>query len=125
MPRCCAILLLRIQCAGMGSSPRTSTGLLLGGRHWARGMREYLESNDLQRITAEFFADEKPVAAICHGVLLAAAAKRADGRSRAAWPKKPRRCLGRWNAQPAPLLISGVSGIATIIAPIRKPRGNP
>ena len=55
--------------------------LLLGGGHWARGMREYLESIILQRITAEFFADEKPVAAICHGVLLAARSKRADGRS--------------------------------------------
>ncbi len=55
--------------------------LLLGGGHRARGMREYLESTVLQRITAEFFADEKPVAAICHGVLLAARSKRADGRS--------------------------------------------
>jgi putative intracellular protease/amidase len=56
-------------------------GLLLGGGHRARGMREYLESNVLQRVTAEFFADQKPVAAICHGVVLAARSKRADGRS--------------------------------------------
>lgn len=55
--------------------------LLLGGGHRARGMREYLESPLLQRITAEFFAADKPVAAICHGVLLAARSKRADGRS--------------------------------------------
>ena len=55
--------------------------LLLGGGHRARGMREYLESSILQRITAEFFADGKPVAAICHGVVLAARSKRADGRS--------------------------------------------
>jgi putative intracellular protease/amidase len=55
--------------------------LLLGGGHRARGMREYLESTVLQGITAEFFADEKPVAAICHGVVLAARSKRADGRS--------------------------------------------
>ena len=55
--------------------------LLLGGGHRARGMREYLESNVLQRITAAFFAAEKPVAAICHGVVLAARSKRADGRS--------------------------------------------
>jgi putative intracellular protease/amidase len=55
--------------------------MLLGGGHRARGMREYLESNVLQRITAEFFAAEKPVAAICHGVVLAARSKRADGRS--------------------------------------------
>ncbi len=60
---------------------RDFDALLLGGGHRARGMREYLESTVLQRITAEFFADEKPVAAICHGVLLAARSKRADGRS--------------------------------------------
>jgi putative intracellular protease/amidase len=56
-------------------------GLLLGGGHWARGMREYLESRVLQRLTAEFFAAEKPVAAICHGALLAARSMRADGLS--------------------------------------------
>ncbi len=47
-------------------------GLLLPGGHRARGMRAYLESNVLQRLVVEFFAREKPVAAVCHGVLLAA-----------------------------------------------------
>eukprot|EP01037_Dinobryon_pediforme_P019313 gene19313-19714_t len=56
-------------------------GLLLGGGHRARGMREYLESPVLQALVAAFFAADKPVAAICHGVLLAARSKRADGRS--------------------------------------------
>src|SRR5438045_8840077 len=46
--------------------------LLLPGGHRARGMREYLESEILQRHVASFFDKEKPVAAICHGVLLAA-----------------------------------------------------
>jgi len=46
--------------------------LLLPGGHRARGMREYLESEILQRHVASFFGEEKPVAAICHGVLLAA-----------------------------------------------------
>ena len=46
--------------------------LLLPGGHRARGMREYLESEILQRHVAGFFDEEKPVAAICHGVLLAA-----------------------------------------------------
>jgi putative intracellular protease/amidase len=46
--------------------------LLLPGGHRARGMREYLESEILQRHVARFFDAEKPVAAICHGVLLAA-----------------------------------------------------
>src|SRR5260370_16941222 len=46
--------------------------LLLPGGHRARGMRDYLESEILQGHVAGFFDDEKPVAAICHGVLLAA-----------------------------------------------------
>ncbi len=47
-------------------------GLLLPGGHRARGMRDYLESKILQDLVVRFFEDEKPVAAICHGVLLAA-----------------------------------------------------
>lgn len=45
--------------------------LLLPGGH-APGMREYLESERLQRVVARFFDAGKPVAAICHGVVLAA-----------------------------------------------------
>jgi len=47
-------------------------GLLLPGGHRARGMRDYLESEILQDIVVRFFDAQKPVAAICHGVLLAA-----------------------------------------------------
>lgn len=47
-------------------------GLLLPGGHRARGMRDYLESEILQSLVVRFFEEEKPVAAICHGVLLAA-----------------------------------------------------
>jgi putative intracellular protease/amidase len=46
--------------------------LLLPGGHRARGMRQYLESEVLQSIVVRFFEAEKPVAAICHGVVLAA-----------------------------------------------------
>jgi putative intracellular protease/amidase len=46
--------------------------LLLPGGHRARGMRDFLESEILQGHVARFFDAEKPVAAICHGVLLAA-----------------------------------------------------
>jgi putative intracellular protease/amidase len=46
--------------------------LLLPGGHRSRGMREYLESEALQLMVADFFEAQKPVAAICHGVLLAA-----------------------------------------------------
>lgn len=47
-------------------------GLLLPGGHRARGMRDYLESKILQSLVVRCFEEEKPVAAICHGVLLAA-----------------------------------------------------
>jgi putative intracellular protease/amidase len=52
--------------------PTAFDALLLPGGHRARGMRDYLESDILQRLVADFFDEEKPVAAICHGVLLAA-----------------------------------------------------
>jgi putative intracellular protease/amidase len=45
--------------------------LLLPGGH-AQGMREYLESATLQGAVAAFFDAGKPVAAVCHGVVLAA-----------------------------------------------------
>jgi putative intracellular protease/amidase len=47
-------------------------GLVLPGGHWARGMRQYLEDQQLQRFVGDFFDADKPVAAICHGVVLAA-----------------------------------------------------
>jgi len=56
-------------------------GLLLPGGHRARGMREYLESEILQKLVAAFFTAGAPVAAICHGVLLAARSRAADGKS--------------------------------------------
>ncbi|MCU1684683.1 MAG: hypothetical protein JWQ81_5422 [Amycolatopsis sp.] len=46
--------------------------LLLPGGHRARGMREYLESAVLQTLVVDAFHRDLPVAAICHGVLLAA-----------------------------------------------------
>ena len=55
-------------------------GLVLPGGH-AKGMRPYLESDFLQSIVAEFFAQGRPIGAICHGVLLAARSCRADRRS--------------------------------------------
>jgi putative intracellular protease/amidase len=47
-------------------------GLLLPGGHRARGMRSYLESATLQVVVVEGFRHKLPIAAICHGVLLAA-----------------------------------------------------
>jgi HAD superfamily hydrolase (TIGR01509 family) len=61
--------------------PEAYDGLVLPGGHRARGMRPYLESETLQAAIAAFFAGNKPVAAICHGVLLVARSRRADGKS--------------------------------------------
>jgi protease I len=54
--------------------------LLLPGGH-AKGMREYLESSTLQNVAAEFMNQKKLVAAVCHGVVLLARSKGADGKS--------------------------------------------
>lgn len=45
--------------------------LLLPGGH-DKGVKEYLESTVLQQLVVDFFRADKPVAAICHGVVLAA-----------------------------------------------------
>ncbi len=54
--------------------------LVLPGGH-APGMKVYLESEVLQQLVQEFFVADKPVAAICHGVLLAARSHLASGTS--------------------------------------------
>lgn len=56
------------------------SGLVLPGGH-APGMRVYLESPELQSLAAAFMAQSKPVAAICHGVLLLARSRDRQGRS--------------------------------------------
>jgi putative intracellular protease/amidase len=48
--------------------------LVLPGGHRARGMRPYLESPEVQQMAINAFRAEKPVGAICHGVLVAARA---------------------------------------------------
>jgi protease I len=55
-------------------------GLLLPGGH-APGMKPYLESPLLQALVAAAFKQDLRVGAICHGVVLAARARRADSRS--------------------------------------------
>jgi putative intracellular protease/amidase len=49
-------------------------GLLLPGGH-APGMRQYLGSAQLQRVVADFWTLDRPVGAICHGVLVLARAQ--------------------------------------------------
>lgn len=61
--------------------PADFDALLLPGGH-AAGMRQYLSSLELQGIAARFAALGRPMAAICHGVLVLARASDPDtGRS--------------------------------------------
>ncbi len=60
--------------------PDAYDGLLLPGGH-AQGMRPFLESSEVQRVTRAFFDQRKPTAAICHGVIVAARTQGEDGRS--------------------------------------------
>jgi protease I len=60
--------------------PADFDALLLAGGH-AKGMRPYLESAQLQAAVAGFFATARTVGAICHGVVLAARSRGADGKS--------------------------------------------
>jgi len=60
--------------------------LLLPGGH-APGMRQYLGSAELAEKVRAFFALDRPVAAICHGVLVAARADVLRGRRTTCLPK--------------------------------------
>ncbi len=61
--------------------PAGFAGLLLAGGH-AAGMRQYLGSAQLHALIARFWTLDRPVAAICHGVLaLARATDETTGRS--------------------------------------------
>jgi putative intracellular protease/amidase len=60
--------------------------LFLAGGH-APGMKQYLGSEAVQRLTRAFFDASKPVAAICHGVLVAARAGVLQGRRTTCLPK--------------------------------------
>ena len=79
---------LAMQASPSFRAPRPYNGLraeefdavVLPGGH-APGMRQYLESHVLQGIVSAMFAHDKPVGAICHGVVLAVRSLGADGLS--------------------------------------------
>lgn len=69
------------------------TALVLPGGH-APGMREYLESATLQAVVRDFFAQGRPVGAICHGPLVLARTLDAQGNSVARG--RTLTCLPKW-----------------------------
>ncbi|MGI5506934.1 type 1 glutamine amidotransferase domain-containing protein [Lentzea sp. CA-135723] len=66
--------------------PEEFDGLVLPGGH-APGMRQYLGSAELQQVVKGFWALERPVGAICHGVLVLARAGVLGGRRTTCLPK--------------------------------------
>ncbi|TJZ58732.1 thiamine biosynthesis protein ThiJ [Streptomyces piniterrae] len=58
--------------------PEAYDGLILPGGH-APGMRQYLGSEALRRQIGRFWALDRPVGAICHGVLVLARTREAAG----------------------------------------------
>jgi putative intracellular protease/amidase len=100
-------------------------GLLLPGGHRARAMREYLESEILQKLVSEFFAAGLPVAAICHGVLLAARSRTADGRHSVLFGRRTTALT--WALERKGWTAGRIfaSGIRTTTAPTMTGRENP
>src|SRR3954451_24594732 len=66
--------------------PAEFDGLVLPGGH-AKGMRQYLSSDLLQRKVSEFWELRRPVGAICHGVLVLARAGVMGGSRTTCLPK--------------------------------------
>lgn len=60
--------------------PSAYDALFLPGGH-APGMRQYLGSSELQAKVLSFWRTGRPVAAICHGVLVLARTREEDGKS--------------------------------------------
>lgn len=61
----------------------------------AKGMREFLESNDVQRVARDAFTQQKIVGAICHGVVVLARAGVLKGKKTTSLTKKQE--LLAWN----------------------------
>jgi len=70
------------------------TAILLPGGH-AKGIIPYLESTTLQAAIARFFAADKPVAAICHGVVAVSRAKNPETGKSVLWGRKTTALLRR------------------------------
>lgn len=77
--------------------------LLLPGGH-APGMRQYLGSTELQEKVCHFWKSGKPVAAICHGVLLLA---------RAHDPETNKSCLASYRTTCLPKYMERTAYLAT------------
>lgn len=67
--------------------PDAFDGVLLTGGH-APGMKPYLESEHVQTLVANYMVADKPVAAICHGVLIPARARAPNTGRSVLWGRK-------------------------------------
>ena len=100
--------------------------LLLPGGHRARGMRSYIDSDILHRLVVDAFARGMIVAAICHGVLLAARSiDPSTGRSVLYGRKTTALTWAMERLRLAPDAGSPGSGIRTITGPIPRNPASP
>ena len=102
-------------------------GLLLPGGHRARGMRPYLESAALQALIVRAFELDKPVAAVCHGVLLVAQLDLVpkDGTLGVARKRRTTSSRGRRSTSRTGSRVSLASGTVATTAPTRRRLGQP
>jgi putative intracellular protease/amidase len=88
-------------------NPADYDGMLLPGGH-APGMKQYLGGRALHEKVAAFWSQDRPVGAICHGVLVLARATDAAGESLLASERTT--CLPRFMERTAYLLTSWKHG---------------
>lgn len=88
--------------------PEDYDGLLLPGGH-AQGMRQYLDAPSLFDFVARFWALERPVAAVCHGVLVLARTRALGSEHSVLWERRTT-CLPKYMERSAYLLTAPVLG---------------
>jgi putative intracellular protease/amidase len=88
--------------------PESFDGLFLVGGH-AQGMKQYLESQQVQSFVSRFWTLSRPVAAICHGVLVLARTK-AQGATHSVLFDKRTTCLPKYMERSAYLMTALVLG---------------
>jgi putative intracellular protease/amidase len=89
-------------------APEDYDGLWLAGGH-APGMRQYLGSAQLQAFVSSYWALARPVAAICHGVLVLART-RAEGSDHSVLHGRRTTCLPKYMEQSAFFMTAWILG---------------
>jgi putative intracellular protease/amidase len=89
-------------------TPEDYDGLWLAGGH-APGMRQYLGSETLRELVSRFWTLARPVAAICHGVLVLARTQ-AEGKRTSVLHGRRTTCLPKYMEQSAFFMTAWILG---------------